>query len=76
MKKRPKKLELHRETIRTLHTNGLVRIAGVGDTYEIATGCDCTDGCETSGIACPTFTCFTQCNYTCAYTCQNTCPCC
>ncbi len=47
MKKRVRKLELHRETVGNLGRKGISRVAGGGDTNEIYTGCACTDGCNT-----------------------------
>lgn len=54
-----KRLQLSRETLRHLQSPALKRVGGRGDTYEIATGCDCTDGCETSTIGCATIGCVT-----------------
>lgn len=45
MKKR--KLSLCRETLRSLDQTALRRIDGVGATYEIFSGCACTDSCNT-----------------------------
>lgn len=45
MRKRTKKLALHRETLRTLVTEELRRVAG-GATFEFITTCACTDGCN------------------------------
>lgn len=47
MKKRARKLELHRETLGEISRKGFGRAAGGGDTYEFVTGCACTDGCDT-----------------------------
>lgn len=44
---RRKKLQLHRETLRTLGQDNLGRAVGGGNTFEINTGCACTDGCGT-----------------------------
>ena len=44
-----KKLLLHRETLRSLSKMHLARVAGGGDTFEIVTGCACTDGCGSGG---------------------------
>ena len=44
-----KKLLLHRETLRALGQTHLARVAGRGDTFEIVTGCACTDGCGSGG---------------------------
>jgi hypothetical protein len=68
-----KKLRLHRETLRSLNEAHLAQAAGGGETYELLTGCACTDGCSqrtcgsgsggtggTGGgtIGCPSGTCF------------------
>lgn len=45
MKKQLRKLQLHRETLRHLQGRTLARVAGGGDTFEIMTGCACTDTC-------------------------------
>jgi len=57
MKKRVKRLSLHRETLRHLQPSELPRAAGAGDTFEILTGCACTDGCETGTCGCGSGTC-------------------
>jgi hypothetical protein len=57
MRKRTKKLSLHRETLRNLQARELRRAAGAGETYEIETGCACTDGCNTAGSCGCTGTC-------------------
>jgi hypothetical protein len=45
MRKQPKKLRLHRETLRHLERRELARAAGGTNTNEIQTGCACTDTC-------------------------------
>lgn len=64
MKKHPKKLALHRETVRRLEASGdLDRIAGGLDTSyacELATGCDC----ETAQGCYPPTACLGGCSYT------------
>jgi hypothetical protein len=57
MKKQLKKLRLHRETLRHLQGRELIRAAGGGDTFEIETGCACTDGCGTGSCGCGSGTC-------------------
>jgi hypothetical protein len=49
MKKRMKKLSLSRETIRHLESERFRHVLGGGDTFEIETGCACTDGCGGGG---------------------------
>lgn len=49
MKKRMKKLSLSRETIRHLEGDRFRHVLGGGDTFEIITGCACTDGCGGGG---------------------------
>ena len=49
MKKRMKKLSLSRETIRHLEDDRFRHVRGGGDTFEIITGCACTDGCGGGG---------------------------
>jgi hypothetical protein len=49
MKKRAKKLTLSRETLRHLGRMHLAQVAGGGQTFEIETGCACTDGCGGGG---------------------------
>ncbi|HXU45265.1 MAG TPA: hypothetical protein VN783_07055 [Thermoanaerobaculia bacterium] len=71
MKKRPSRLTLSRETLQNLATPASRRAVGAGNTYEFVSGCDCTDGCETTGITCPTFSCFTECGQTCWDTCAG-----
>jgi hypothetical protein len=48
MRKRTKKLSLHRETLRNLQAGHLRRVAGGGETFEILTTCACTDTCDTN----------------------------
>jgi hypothetical protein len=55
MKKRSRKLTLSRETLHHLQRMQLTQIAGGGETFEIYTGCACTDGCGTD--RCGTGTC-------------------
>lgn len=50
MRKRTKKLALHRETLRSLVTEDLRRVVG-GATHEFITTCACTDGCGTGGCS-------------------------
>ena len=62
---RKRKLELHRETLGRMGSGRIRQIAGAGDTYELATGCACTDGCDTgywcgTYYACPTAGCQTE----------------
>ena len=58
MKKRVRKLSLHRETLLHLQSNGLrAARGGTGNTNEIMTGCACTDGCDTGTCGCGTGTC-------------------
>ena len=57
MKKRAKKLTLSRETLHHLQRMQLNRVAGGGDTFEIQTGCACTDGCGTGSCGCGTGSC-------------------
>lgn len=46
MRKRIKRLNLNRETLRNLQYVHLQRVAaGGGETFEIDTTCACTDGC-------------------------------
>lgn len=52
MRKRAKKLSLHRETLRNLQAGDLRRAAGGGETFEIDTTCACTDGCGTGTNGC------------------------
>jgi hypothetical protein len=60
MKKRTKKLSLSRETLRHLETRRFRNVVGGGETFEIITGCACTDGCPTDGTCgCGTGTCNT-----------------
>lgn len=47
MKKKRKRFQLHRETLRRLDDDSLGQVAGGGGTYEIQTTCACTDGCGT-----------------------------
>lgn len=47
MKKRVKKLNLSRETLRHLESSRIRQVVGGGDTFEIISGCACTDGCRT-----------------------------
>lgn len=56
MRKKTRKLSLHRETLRSLQASDLRRVAG-GETYEIYTTCACTDGCGTDTCGCGTYTC-------------------
>lgn len=49
MRKRIKKLNLNRETLRNLQQVHLRRVAAGGGTFEIDTTCACTDGCGTGG---------------------------
>lgn len=49
MKKRMKKLSLSRETVRHLNADHFRRVVGGGQTYELMTGCACTDGCGGGG---------------------------
>lgn len=49
MKRKPRKLMLHRDTLHTLQPRLLHRAGGGGDTFEIITGCACTDGCPSGG---------------------------
>ncbi len=49
MKKRAKKLTLSRETLHHLQHMQLTQVAGGGRTFEINTGCACTDGCGGTG---------------------------
>lgn len=51
MRKRPKKLTLHRETLRNLQTRELRNVAG-GETEEIMTTCACSDPCGTGSCGC------------------------
>lgn len=60
MKKRSKRLALHRETLRNLNEQGLKKVAG-GFTYDYAgcgTSCRCRDNVDTFSadctIECPT----------------------
>jgi hypothetical protein len=48
MRKRARRLALHRETLRRLERTDLARVAGGGETYEIFTTCACTDTCDTN----------------------------
>ncbi|HKI04851.1 MAG TPA: hypothetical protein VKK31_22925 [Thermoanaerobaculia bacterium] len=57
MKKRVKKLNLHRETLRNLQLSGVT--GGIGTTFERNTGCACTDGCGTNTCGCGTGACGT-----------------
>jgi len=52
MKKRMKKLSLSRETIRHLESDRFRHVRGGGDTFEIITGCACTDGCPGGTDSC------------------------
>jgi hypothetical protein len=52
MKKKVKKLNLSRETLRYLQVAQLGRVAGGGNTNEIQTGCACTDCCGTGSCGC------------------------
>jgi hypothetical protein len=45
MKRTPRKLMLHRDTLHSLQPRMLNRAAGGGNTAELITGCACTDGC-------------------------------
>lgn len=48
MKKRAKKLSLNRETLHRLESTRFRHVAGGGgQTFEIITGCACTDTCNT-----------------------------
>ena len=49
MKRKRKKLRVNKETVRSLGTGALRGVAGAGETYELITGCACTDGCGTGG---------------------------
>jgi hypothetical protein len=63
MKKRVRKLSLHRETLRHLQS-GVLRVArgGTGNTNEIMTGCACTETCLTEVCGgCGTNTCGGSC---------------
>lgn len=63
MKKRMKKLSLSRETIRHLENDRFRHVLGGGDTFEIETGCACTDGCGggTQSCGCGTVGCTNGC---------------
>ncbi|HEX3556499.1 MAG TPA: hypothetical protein VIA62_25030 [Thermoanaerobaculia bacterium] len=76
MKKRVRKLSLHRETLLHLQSNGLrAARGGTGNTNEIMTGCACTDtcltdvcgGCGTNSCGCGSDSC--GCGSTVPYTC-------
>lgn len=55
MKKRLKKLGLHRETVRNLQGDQLGKVAGGACTQEFMTTCVCTDACDSGqSAACPT----------------------
>jgi hypothetical protein len=54
MKRKARKLALHRDTLRTLQLVQVRRAAGGGDTHEIQTGCACSDGCCPPSVGCPT----------------------
>ena len=54
MKKRVKKLSLSRETLRRLESTRFRHVVGGGETYEIITGCACTDTCGTDTCGCGT----------------------
>ena len=63
MKKKFKRLSIHRETLRNLQQPDLRRAVGGGTEYLEDSGCACTDtcnpdtyGCQTSGN-CPTLRC-------------------
>ena len=69
-----KKLSLHRETLRNLRTDRLSLVGGgTGNTYEILTGCACTDSCYCGTGGCgggggrpnPQTEIFTDCLYPC-----------
>lgn len=47
-----KKLRLNRETIRRLNERSLDAAFGRGNTYELETGCACTDGCDPGSNGC------------------------
>lgn len=53
MRKKSRKLSLHRETLRNLQASDLRRVAG-GETNEILTTCACTDTCNTDCGGCTT----------------------
>jgi hypothetical protein len=44
-----KKLLLHRETLHSLSRRHLAQVAGGGETFEVISGCACTDGCDSQG---------------------------
>ncbi len=48
MKKRVKKLNLSRETLRHLENARIRHVVGGGNTAEIITGCACTETCDTN----------------------------
>jgi hypothetical protein len=55
MRKRTRKLALHRETLRRLERMDLTRAVGkVGETFEIQTTCACTCTCDTCAWTCGT----------------------
>ena len=45
MKRKKKKLALHRETVKILSKEHLGQAGAGGETYELITGCACTDCC-------------------------------
>jgi len=52
MKKRTRKLSLSRETVRHLQADHFRQVVGGGETYEIYTGCACTDTCGCGTVTC------------------------
>ena len=60
MRKRTKKLSLHRETLRNLQARDLRRVAG-GETNEILTTCACTETCASICFGCGTGSCGGSC---------------
>jgi hypothetical protein len=76
MKKRVRKLSLHRETLRHLQSSALhVARGGTGNTNEIMTGCACTDTCLSVCDGCGTNTCNGCGTATCTYELITTCVC-
>lgn len=51
MRKRARKLSLHRETLRNLQARDLRRVAG-GESNEIMTTCACTETCPSDCFGC------------------------